>query len=403
MRPKIVWYAQNFNDPAKDIRPRNCPLHHPTFSNQHKSFSTFGSRSPLKNNPLLLSFGDINTFIRVISQNLTLMHVEGLRIVQQLTTSRPVIQICGMHTGAPKPAFGIHQYLPFLYFYSKIHSMKLIKIGRSSRNHIVIIDKSEQISRFHAEIYIGPDSTLTIKDISSNGTWLNGARMSKGVIYNLKKGDHVSLAKRLDLHWESEINGLSTQLRTNFLRDLKNIIGEATKYREVFDSVGIFFKVLLTGPNAIWSEVMNVSKGNREALIFQGVGMAAMSLTFYDSSLYEDIVKTEFKSGLISILRELLITLILGFILFLLAYMNYKVFKSTTSVRGVWPKYFELFCYTTGFYFGMVGLISLPELALGGFMDKAKPFFKEMELFSLITVTIWSIYIWIKSNIRLWG
>ena len=279
--------------------------------------------------------------------------------------------------------------------------MKTIKVGRSSRNHIVITDKSEQISRFHAEIYIGTDSTLTIKDISSNGTWLNGAKMSKGVIYKLKKGDHVSLAKRLDLHWESEISGLSTQLRTNFLRDLKNTIGAVIKFKEIIDSVDIFFKILLTGPNAIWSEAMNVTKGNREALIFQGMGIAAMSLTFYDSSLYEDIVKTNSKAG--QILLELSMTLMLGFILFLLAYMNYKVFKSMTSVRGIWPKYFELFCYTTGFYFGKVGLISLPELALGGFMDEAKPLFKEMELLLLIIATIWSIYAWIKLNIRLWG
>jgi hypothetical protein len=41
------------------------------------------------------------------------MLVEGLRIVQQLTSSWPVMQICGMHIGAPKPAFGVHQYLPF--------------------------------------------------------------------------------------------------------------------------------------------------------------------------------------------------------------------------------------------------------------------------------------------------
>jgi hypothetical protein len=56
-----------FYDPAKEIRSRNCPLHHPTFSNRHKSFSTFGSRSPLKNNTHPLSFLGKNTSIRVIT------------------------------------------------------------------------------------------------------------------------------------------------------------------------------------------------------------------------------------------------------------------------------------------------------------------------------------------------
>ena len=145
--------------------------------------------------------------------------------------------------------------------------MKTIRIGRSSRNNIVIMDATEQVSRFHAEITCHPDGQMTIKDISSNGTWLNGTRLEKGIEYKLKMGDHVTFAKLKTLNWDDVSGSLTARVATNFLRDLGKMFGEVTNYEEIKDSITVYFKILLKGPVAIWDQAFNISKGSKQALI----------------------------------------------------------------------------------------------------------------------------------------
>lgn len=75
--------------------------------------------------------------------------------------------------------------------------MDIVKIGRSSDNNEIFAQG--EISRHHCELY-SVNKKLFIKDLgSSNGTYVNGKRISKPVW--LKKGDKVSLGKSVEIDW----------------------------------------------------------------------------------------------------------------------------------------------------------------------------------------------------------
>ncbi|MBZ0291111.1 MAG: FHA domain-containing protein [Anaerolineae bacterium] len=82
-----------------------------------------------------------------------------------------------------------------------------IILGRSSNstapNPATLIDLSPYralslgVSRQHARINYSDDG-YTIEDLnSSNGTWLNGNRLSASQIYRIRPGDHVQLGELL--------------------------------------------------------------------------------------------------------------------------------------------------------------------------------------------------------------
>jgi len=66
----------------------------------------------------------------------------------------------------------------------------LNKIGRSSKNDIILTDKNFTVSRFHCEIEISKDK-IVLRDLSSkNGTFVNGKRITKSV---LSYGDEIDI------------------------------------------------------------------------------------------------------------------------------------------------------------------------------------------------------------------
>lgn len=64
-----------------------------------------------------------------------------------------------------------------------------LSIGRQSSNQIVVGD--EQVSRKHAEIELSPTGVLVVDLSSSNGTFVNGTRISSPII--LKTGDTLQV------------------------------------------------------------------------------------------------------------------------------------------------------------------------------------------------------------------
>ena len=64
---------------------------------------------------------------------------------------------------------------------------RTIKIGRHIDNDIII--KGESISRFHAEIIIGSDNNLEIREKSVNGTFVNGNKVNEQ--HALKESDQI--------------------------------------------------------------------------------------------------------------------------------------------------------------------------------------------------------------------
>lgn len=74
-----------------------------------------------------------------------------------------------------------------------------ISIGTNADNKIQIYN--EQVSRYHAIVKIDKKGQLFINDQSSNGTFVNGNRISKYVDFPVNRGDKVSFANVQELDW----------------------------------------------------------------------------------------------------------------------------------------------------------------------------------------------------------
>lgn len=79
--------------------------------------------------------------------------------------------------------------------------MKTYSIGRDLNCDIVINDSTDVISRRHALLNITPSGKMTIIDQSSNGTYVNGIRISQNVPVPVTRKDIVSLAHVAKLDW----------------------------------------------------------------------------------------------------------------------------------------------------------------------------------------------------------
>ena len=81
------------------------------------------------------------------------------------------------------------------------YKMKTYSIGRDLNCDIVINDSTDVISRRHALLNVMPSGKMTIIDQSSNGTYVNGIRISPNVPFPVTRKDIVSLAHVSKLDW----------------------------------------------------------------------------------------------------------------------------------------------------------------------------------------------------------
>lgn len=88
--------------------------------------------------------------------------------------------------------------------------MKSYTIGREETCSIVIPDSSQMVSRLHATLNVD-GSKMTITDSSSNGTYINGIRISSGTPVPVTRADVVTFAQVAELDWKQIPN---TGLRT---------------------------------------------------------------------------------------------------------------------------------------------------------------------------------------------
>ena len=80
--------------------------------------------------------------------------------------------------------------------------MKVYSIGRENGCDIVINDNSDVISRRHATLNVAPSGKMTIVDLSQNGTYVNGIRISQNVPVPVTRKDTVSFAHVTKLNWD---------------------------------------------------------------------------------------------------------------------------------------------------------------------------------------------------------
>lgn len=79
--------------------------------------------------------------------------------------------------------------------------MKTYSIGRDLNCDIVINDSTDVISRRHALLNVTSFGKMTIIDQSSNGTYVNGIRISQNVPVPITRKDIISLAHVAKLDW----------------------------------------------------------------------------------------------------------------------------------------------------------------------------------------------------------
>ena len=79
--------------------------------------------------------------------------------------------------------------------------MKTYSIGRDVSCDIVVSDSTDVVSRRHALLNIRPSGKMTIIDQSTNGTYVNGIRISQNVPVPVSRKDIVSFAHVTKLDW----------------------------------------------------------------------------------------------------------------------------------------------------------------------------------------------------------
>lgn len=79
--------------------------------------------------------------------------------------------------------------------------MKTYSIGRDINCDIVITDSTDVVSRRHALLNVTSSGKMTIIDQSSNGTYVNGIRISQNVAVPVTRKDTISLAHVAKLDW----------------------------------------------------------------------------------------------------------------------------------------------------------------------------------------------------------
>ena len=79
--------------------------------------------------------------------------------------------------------------------------MKSYSIGREETCNIRLYDSSNMVSRRHATLNVNGNK-MTITDHSSNGTYINGIRITSGTPVPVTRKDVVSFAQTCELDWK---------------------------------------------------------------------------------------------------------------------------------------------------------------------------------------------------------
>lgn len=78
--------------------------------------------------------------------------------------------------------------------------MKSYSIGRDESSNIIVHDPTQMVSRRHAILNVN-GCKMTIVDSSTNGTYINGIRISPGIPVPVTRKDVISFAQVTELDW----------------------------------------------------------------------------------------------------------------------------------------------------------------------------------------------------------
>ena len=84
--------------------------------------------------------------------------------------------------------------------YTSKKNRNKINLGRDEACEIQVDDNFEDVSRFHASIFI-KDKTLVFEDKSSNGSYVNEQKVHN-TRQNIKRNDVIKLGESYEVSWD---------------------------------------------------------------------------------------------------------------------------------------------------------------------------------------------------------
>jgi len=77
----------------------------------------------------------------------------------------------------------------------------IYSIGRDEGCDISLWDETNEVSRQHAQIRIDAKGRYWLMDLSTNGTYVNGIKVTPGVEVPVTRKDEINFAHKEDLNW----------------------------------------------------------------------------------------------------------------------------------------------------------------------------------------------------------
>ncbi len=200
--------------------------------------------------------------------------------------------------------------------------MKSYSIGREETCNITLYDPSNLASRRHATLNVD-GSKMTITDHSSNGTYINGIRITSGTPVPVTRKDVVSFAQTCELDWKRIPNpakkiwvsvivalvvigtGVSIALYCNNVHkqnEYKNVASIATadsllrarigSLSAQIEKITVDFDSLVADKSNVDKLVKNKQQGNKLNDIIQDLGKIELYMDDIDISSLKDDLKT---------------------------------------------------------------------------------------------------------------
>jgi hypothetical protein len=297
-------------------------------------------------------------------------------------------------------------------FVIKIRAMKTITIGRSDNNHIVLSDPSERVSRLHAKISVNSNGRISIIDLSSNGTWINGVRMEKGKEYPINRGDHVRFANLFDLDWrvlDMRLMSTGKPNPTVFVNDMKEIIDAVTDYSGLGSNYKLFSRCLKG-----YSNILNLSNDasitKQTTISYFTFGVVIAVIAFSKSEASNVVMQANpFPGASVGADKfdwfyEILLCSLLALLTFLFAVVNYKTFKWLSGSKKRWSSYSTVYFHTAGTFFWLVAMAMAPGLLLHLVFEtvQIQSLIFALESLFLPIILGWGVFTWLKVNLNFW-
>lgn len=286
----------------------------------------------------------------------------------------------------------------------------IFTIGRAPDNKIIFNDDS--VGRYHAELHISSSGAIHIIDLNStNGTKVNGIKITPNAKHLVNRGDKVIFATTA-LNWNKIPNYQMTAIENEVVQPpsaarfndgiLTDFAGKVSGTKDRFRSIKHFFSLMENTSDKIVALSTNPSETKFDAVEFFTIGMGFYLFNAYFLfGIVNDVGNENF------LLPDFIMSIILALFIFLVALLNYNLFKLMTETQKRWSNYFNAWLAFSGYTFIGFSFITFPFVLIF-FFDKSLWHDTNKIIFTLcLSVNafyclVWIPLIWIKMNKKFW-